>query len=712
LYNTKKEELVLESYASNIAFGNESNFTEKIIQKIERHQPSTSHTDSSYHQNDIRLEPIEFTQYKKLLQDLSSFDSIVTPQIKCFLHKDINDRFGLVHYQNKYYRITPNSYLNSLSYNIQKNINKEIVGENFINYAKYNHDTLVMQTGQYPFNYIFNYTLNQDQTILESPDTKNFSNTVFFFDPNLKVVMSSYSTKPISPITLFSYIICFNLIAYLIFSILVNVSENLIYRKKVKIGSLSLRNRINYFIIAVIILIFTVVAVMSFSYLKSKSEEDKKEYIINKMNAVQKFLQLHRSNSETDSHISMDHLVKQLSLSNNVPVILYHFGSEFNKTTFDEKQSPKNEVDIDPMTFWMLAQKNKRSLETYYLNQKKYIEASTMLDPFDSSVHCILSIPLSSDNRVLNNDTTSFIVALVNLYVFLFIIALILSFSLSNNITSPLKTLSQKISKINIQQKNDHIEYHIDDEIGDLVKRYNSMVDEIEESAKLMANNEREDAWREMAKQIAHEIKSPLTPMKLSIQHLQRMVTEQRENSVELTKRVCETVIEQIDNLSEIATSFSNFAKINNPKLEKVDVVPILRNISDLFNNEETNSKVRFSSAVEEAAIYCDTNQLISCINNLIKNGLQAAADRDVALVDVRIFSIDNSFRISIKDNGMGVPIEIQHKIFKPNFTTKNSGTGLGLAITKKFVEAMNGTIEFNTIENVGTEFILTFAKV
>ena len=237
-----------------------------------------------------------------------------------------------------------------------------------------------------------------------------------------------------------------------------------------------------------------------------------------------------------------------------------------------------------------------------------------------------------------------------------------------------------------------------------LVAEYNKMIRQLEESAQLLARSERESAWREMAKQIAHEIKNPLTPMKLSIQYLQRALDEDSPNTKELAGRVSKTLIEQIDNLSEIATAFSSFAKMPKAKNEVMDLVEVVNGVVDLFKKEE-NVTIQMTNYTEKAIIYADKNQLISAFNNLVKNATQAIPEDRDGKIDVIVLEEYGHFKVVVMDNGSGIPEHQQDKVFVPNFTTKNSGTGLGLAITKRVVESARGRIWFESTENKGTTF-------
>jgi nitrogen fixation/metabolism regulation signal transduction histidine kinase len=231
------------------------------------------------------------------------------------------------------------------------------------------------------------------------------------------------------------------------------------------------------------------------------------------------------------------------------------------------------------------------------------------------------------------------------------------------------------------------------------------MIVELQKGAEKLAKNEREGAWREMARQIAHEIKNPLTPMKLSIQHLQRAVKERPDSAKDLTERVASTLIEQIDNLSEIATAFSSFAKMPKPEREKISLTPILDSVVDLFNTENITFIKKYET--EAIEIFADKNQMVSVFNNLLKNAVQATETKNDRNITIEIKKERPFAIISIIDNGVGIPKEMMDKIFTPNFTTKSSGTGLGLAISKQMIENSEGEIWFTSKESLGTTFYI-----
>jgi nitrogen fixation/metabolism regulation signal transduction histidine kinase len=260
--------------------------------------------------------------------------------------------------------------------------------------------------------------------------------------------------------------------------------------------------------------------------------------------------------------------------------------------------------------------------------------------------------------------------------------------------------------EITLGKTNEEIVWNKKDEIGQLVKQYNKMVHQLEESAEALARSEREGAWREMARQVAHEIKNPLTPMKLSIQYLQKAIDSNQPNVKELTAGVATTLIEQIDHLSKIAADFSQFANIGNKKIELVDLHQVIGILVDLYNS---NPKVHiqwnkiFGSVVMKA----DKTHMNRVFTNLLANAVDACQNKPDCDIEISEEQKNGEITISVKDNGEGIPAEMHSKIFMPNFTTKTSGTGLGLAMTKSIIEQAKGNIWFETEEGKGTTFFV-----
>jgi nitrogen fixation/metabolism regulation signal transduction histidine kinase len=308
----------------------------------------------------------------------------------------------------------------------------------------------------------------------------------------------------------------------------------------------------------------------------------------------------------------------------------------------------------------------------------------------------------------LEKEISEFFVALINIYVLLFVLSVITAIFISNYITRPLKLIQNKLSNIKLGKTNELIEWQEKDEIGSLVSEYNRMILELSKSAELLAKSERESAWREMAKQVAHEIKNPLTPMKLSVQHLKRIWKDDAPDGDQKMERLTQTIIEQIDTLSSIATEFSNFAKMPKTNLEKIDVQQTLLNIIDLFNDSSDVEIVFHNQTIENAIVLADKEQLLRVFNNIMKNAIQSIPENRKGIIEIDLKLETDSYIISIKDNGGGIASDVLDKIFVPNFTTKTGGMGLGLAMVKSIVEEFNGKIWFETKSDEGSTFYVS----
>lgn len=321
-----------------------------------------------------------------------------------------------------------------------------------------------------------------------------------------------------------------------------------------------------------------------------------------------------------------------------------------------------------------------------------------------------INLPYFSRQKDLEKELTAYLTTLLNIYTILFAITTLVALLVSNLLTKPLRIIKQQFSKIQFGTHNESLDWESNDEIGKLVAEYNHMLVKLEKSSELLAQSERETAWREMAKQVAHEIKNPLTPMKLNIQHLKRVVETNPDDIKERVSRVSDMLIDQIDTLSHIATEFSSFAKLPKANMEVLNVYDVLESVTDLFK-QNTNCDVTLY-ATHSLYIKADREQCLRIFTNLLKNAEQSIPEGRKGKIDVVAFETQGLVRINVKDNGAGIPEEIQQKLFTPNFTTKNTGTGLGLAMVKNIVESFSGTISFVTDINVGSIFTISLPAI
>ncbi|WP_126546712.1 sensor histidine kinase [Hymenobacter amundsenii] len=324
-----------------------------------------------------------------------------------------------------------------------------------------------------------------------------------------------------------------------------------------------------------------------------------------------------------------------------------------------------------------------------------------------------VGIPFFDSEKDLDNKLTELVSTILNIFTLMFILFLVLAFLASRILTEPLKLITEKLRQTTLTGQNEMLAYESDDEIGLLVREYNQMLLKLEESREELATQEKEAAWREMARQVAHEIKNPLTPMKLSLQFLQRAIQDQRPNLEELLTKVSQTLITQIDVLTDIATSFSNFTNLPAMRPERLDVVPILRRCVNLHQSRPGGGGIRLTlppgTEPDQFVVFADESLLVRTFNNLLINALQAVPAGRLPEVVAILEPLDGGgrVRICIADNGTGIPAEVQSNIFVPNFTTKETGSGIGLAVARRGIESAGGHIWFETEEGVGTRFYI-----
>ena len=377
--------------------------------------------------------------------------------------------------------------------------------------------------------------------------------------------------------------------------------------------------------------------------------------------------------------------------------------ASFFKNTSNTRLSPDMLNKIEAST-------NKHYVEEFKENGQSYQSSYSYITDIYFKPLAILNLPYIEDDGFLNKELKENLTRLGYAYFIMLLVAIALAYFISKYITRSLNEISQKITETRLDKRNQRIP--IDDnthEISTLVNAYNSMIDELAISAAQLAESEREAAWREMAKQVAHEIKNPLTPMRLTVQSFQRKFDA---NDPEIKSKVNEyssTLIQQIDTMSSIASAFSTYAQMPAQKDETLNVVKITKLALDIFNE----SYIYFFSQEKEIIARFDRTQLIRVITNLIKNSIQAINQRNPEnpRIEVHVYSEEANAIITVEDNGLGISKSYKDMVFEPKFTTKTSGMGLGLAMVKKIVTTYGGNISFTSIEGGGTKFTVTFPK-
>ncbi len=483
-----------------------------------------------------------------------------------------------------------------------------------------------------------------------------------------------------------------------------------------KLLKLSLRNRIFISMMLLVLGASILIAGITVFQYKQESENYHRERLERKEQAIRENIRFvlekttHVVNTENVPVIlKEDKKIYEISEVHDMQLNVYDLQGKLmiksNESFFRDTtnvQIPKYILDkLDSST-------QKRFLKKSEVNGQKFQSSYTIINDPQFKPLAILYLPYLQDDETLQKDLNEFLMKLGEVYLFMFLLAIVMSYFLSNYITKSLKIVSQKIVETRLDKRLEKIQIdNASEEIYALVSAYNSMIDELEESAVKLATGEREQAWREMAKQVAHEIKNPLTPMRLTVQSFQRKFDPEDPNVRHKVEEYSNTLIHQIDTMSAIASAFSNFAKMPAQQNEILNVPKIVKLALDIFNE----NYIVFHSEKEEILAKFDRTQLIRVVTNLVKNATQALIYEENPKILVEVLEDEEMVIIKVSDNGVGVAQEDKEKVFEPKFTTKSSGMGLGLAMVKNIVETYQGDISFISEKDKGTIFTVKFPK-
>ena len=479
-----------------------------------------------------------------------------------------------------------------------------------------------------------------------------------------------------------------------------------------KMSMLSLRIRIFLSMIVLILITSILLATKSVIQFQNEAKKYYQERLDRKEDAVKEHINYVLANStypltERNLPYVFKDKIHELSDIHNVEINIYSLDGKLLKSS----KASFSIDSISPPVPKYIVKLVQSSIEKRYVDVKnvdgvKNRSSFSQIKDDKFKPLGILNLPYVEDDSFYQEEIQKFLISLSQVYLFMLLIAFAIAYFLSSYITKSLKTISDKINETSLNQKNEKIVIEANSkEINSLIKAYNAMVDKLEESATMLAQSEREQAWREMAKQVAHEIKNPLTPMRLTVQSFQRKFDPNDPNLKQKLDDYSKTLIQQIDTMSSVASAFSNFASMPAQQNETLNVVEVVEFSLDIFNEEY----IHFESDELEIITIMDRTQLVRIITNLVKNAIQAIPDeQDEKSILVAVKNVENEVKITVNDNGIGIEsINIEH-IFEPKFTTKNSGMGLGLGIIKNIIENYKGTITFETQYNKGTTFTVS----
>ena len=601
---------------------------------------------------------------------------------------------------------------------------ESIFSENQYSYAIYSENKLSRRLGQY--NYPVNFPQWSKDTLMKKG---GFSHFTYSDELGNVIVISKPAGKWLDSLSGFTVLGIVSIFLALIYYLIILVRQYILLNRTTTVArmrvlnvlrsrlpmptgrDLFLSSKLQVYMTLVVFLTFLVVLFVTINYFRNNHSTRQRESLWNKSNEIANAIST-QANLDALFNKYQTALIYDLSNYYNTDINLYDARGKLLVSSNDRIY----EQDIlgnlmNPYAYSDLNSGSSGFITDESMGDLNYISAYYTLFDNDLNVMGYLNLPYFSNRKDLYREISYYAVTIINLFALVFAIAAIIAYIVAHRITEPLNLIRQQMGLVKIGLPNSPIEWQHNDEIGLLIKQYNKMILELEESTNKLAEGEREGAWREMAKQVAHEIKNPLTPMKLSLQHLKFAIQRNDPNLQEKISKTIELLIHQIDTLSTMAEEFSSFAKMPEAKLDHVEVNGLLEKVVGLFRGEQ-NLSIDFSTSQENAEVLADVGQLTRVFTNIIKNAIQAIPEDRLGKISIRCTAENARVRIDFQDNGKGIPPELSGKIFSPNFSTKNSGMGLGLAMSKKMIEQLGGNISFYSEVDKGTMFSVILPKL
>ena len=582
-------------------------------------------------------------------------------------------------------------------------------------FAIYDKGKLVSSHNDYAFSagYVEKYFAGRDFLAIKK---KQYNELWYNAGSDKYVVIVKENRVMIELITLFSYLFCaFLLLSALFWIVSTALRSRLKFNRLKNELQFTIRQQVHGTVILFSALSFVIIGVATILFFISRYEKNNKDTLSRTIRIMEKDLmatvtgEMIRDavfqHAESAVPGSLEKLVSRVSEVHGQDVNIYSVSGDLKASSLPLPYI-KGIVStkIDPIAFYHLNKgKEIRFFQREYIGGLSFSSAYIPVTDRANSTIAYLNIPYFTSQTRLKEEISNFLVTIINLNAFIFLIAGMVALMITNRITRSFSFISEKMKKITLGTHNEMIRWNRNDEIGALVKEYNRMLAKLEESAAALAKTERESAWQEMAKQVAHEIKNPLTPMKLGMQFLQKAIESGAPDIKELGAKVSATLVEQIDHLSMIAGEFSRFANIENANPELFDINDALRSVKQLY---EMDPAVDFSWRLlpDPVMIRADKTHVNRILTNLILNGIESVSPgkRPHILTEEKLAG--GMVEITIEDNGTGISDAVRKKLFTPNFTTKSSGTGLGLAMCRRMAEQAGGSIRYETSER-GTCF-------
>ena len=559
------------------------------------------------------------------------------------------------------------------------------------------------------FNYMMNFPLKnlENQKIFEEEQSVNgFTHLAIKGSKGRIIIVSQQDTNIKKLLSNFSFLFLMSIMGI---SLLLSLFA---FLNGFKSFSMNFSTKIQLYLNGAFLLPLIILIILTLSVVRTTLVTIQEKSFLDNTKNIASTVKLHLENYQSGkmSKGFFEGEINELSRNTKVDINIYNQGG---RLTFSTRplvyQYHLLSTYLNPVAYSKIVeQKANETISDEALGTLNYKTVYLGIKSGNNHNLGVVGIPFFDSKTMLDQQVKEVVATILIIFLFMFLLLLVLSYFASSNLTAPLKLIAQKLKKTNLDKLDESIEWGSNDEIGLMTKSYNKMLKKLNESKLALSQSEKQTAWREMAKQVAHEIKNPLTPMKLSIQQLQRTLPMDDPKSRDRIQRALNSLNEQIDNISEIANSFSEFAKMPVPRNERFELVASVQKTTDLYS-QNNNIKIDFDSSETEVFVLGDRMLVNRVITNLILNGIQSVPPIRQPEIKVKVYKNEeeNFGMIEVKDNGSGIPEEIRKKVFIPNFSTKVGGSGLGLAMAKRGIEHAGGNIWFETEEGVGTTFFI-----
>lgn len=496
-------------------------------------------------------------------------------------------------------------------------------------------------------------------------------------------------------------------LSFIFFALLLAYYFYLYFKNDHRSGLLkqSFHSKMQLTILLTLTLSFVIVGFTSFFFIKNNVENHKQISQYKQANII-------RNNLETNilKENSLTNKQRLFALKENFlcDINIYSIDGNLINTTLSFLPENINVQIIDNKAFNSIYEEGAGYfVHTEFYDSEKCTSYYFPILDKNNEIAAILNVPYFDSNSEYNDRISNFVLTYINIIIILLSISSIVVLLVTRNTLKPLKIIQEQMSKMSLGVKNEPIKWHSSDEIGTLIEQYNKMCWQLENSANKLARNERENAWREMARQVAHEIKNPLTPMRLNIEYLQMLWDRKDANFEKNFKETLESLLEQIETLSRIVTAYSNYAKLPGNSPTPFDLSELVKSTVKLYDVDEKITVSLTYDENEDWSLFADKNNLGRVVGNILKNATQAVSNTQNAHIEVSINKFDNRYKINIADNGCGIKEKDKAKIFFPNFTTKSSGMGVGLSVSQDIMQSIGGNISFTSTEGSGTVFTI-----